>query len=109
MLLLSFISMGVYSQRIIKTKKFCDSRNNIYVKTLIHNNTRKTITCLVFTIQYAYPSMWDTNQYKGITVKVNIKPGAYQIITYYPPENHYEPIGHSLDRVIFYDGSYRDF
>ena len=108
-LLLVLISTSAVSQEVLRTKGCYDSDNIPYVKTAILNNTRKNIVCLVFTIEYEYPSKYDVNRYKDAVVKTYIKSGTSKIITYYPPENGFRPIRQTLSRVIFSDGSYKDF
>ena len=108
-LLCAFISIGVHSQKVVRTKGCYDANNVAYIKTQIYNNTRKTIVSIVFTIEYEFPSMWDVDRYKQTIVKTYIKPGSSQIITYYPRQNYYRPISQTLSRVIFSDGTYKEF
>ena len=108
-LLLVLISTSAFSQKMLREKGCYDSNNIPYVKTEILNNTWKDIVCLVFIVEYEYPSKYDVNRYKEVVVKTRIGLRTSKIITYYPPQDYFRPIGQSLSRVIFSDGSYKDF
>ena len=108
-LLLALISAGVFSQKVLRAKGCCDSNNTPYIKTEILNNTWKDIVCLVFTVEYGYTSKYDVNRYKEAIVKTYIESGVSKIITYYPPKNYIRPMRQTLSKVIFSDGSYKNF
>lgn len=108
-LLLVLISTSAVSQKVLRAKGCYDSNNIPYVKTKILNNTWKDIVCLVFTIEYEYASEYDVDRYKEAVVKTYIKSGTSKIITYYPPEDYFRPMRQTLSRVIFSDGSYKNF
>lgn len=108
-LLLVLISTSAVSQKVLRAKGCYDSNNIPYVKTEILNNTWKNIVCLVFTIEYGDISEYDVNRYKEAVVKTYIESGTSKIITYYPPENYVRPTRQTLSRVIFSDGSYKNF
>ena len=106
-LLLVLISTSAVSQKVLRAKGCYDSNNTPYVKTEILNNTWKDIVCLVFTVEYA--SEYDVNRYKEAVVKTYIESGTSKIITYYPPKNYVRPMRQTLSKVIFSDGSYKNF
>lgn len=108
-LLLVLISTSAVSQKVLRAKGCYDSNNIPYVKTEILNNTWKDIVCLVFTIEYDYASEYDVNRYKEAVVKTYIKSGTSKIITYYPPKDYFRPMRQTLSKVIFSDGSYKNF
>lgn len=108
-LLLVLISTSAVSQKVLRAKGCYDSNNIPYVKTEILNNTWKDIVCLVFTIEYDYASAYDINRYKEAVVKTYIGSGASKTITYYPPVDYVRPLRQTLSRVIFSDGSYKNF
>ena len=108
-LLLVLISTSAFSQKVLRAKGCYDSNNTPYIKTEILNDTWKDIVCLVFTIEYGYTSKYDVNRYKEAVVKTYIESGTSKIITYYPPKNYIRPIRQTLSRVIFSDGSYKNF
>lgn len=107
-LLLVLISASVFSQKIVRAKGCYDSNNTPYIKTKVLNNTWKDIVCIVFTIEYDFPSKYDTNRYKEAVVKTYIESGTSKIITYYPPKNYVRPMRQTLSKVIFSDGSYKN-
>lgn len=49
--------MNAFSQKIVRAKGCYDSNNTPYIKTEILNNTWKDIVCIVFTIEYDFPSI----------------------------------------------------
>lgn len=106
--ILTLISISCFSQKVkvVKSKGYYDSNNTPYIKTTIANNTLKKIVCLVFTIEYNFPSIWDVERYKEVTVKTTIFPKTSKTISYYPPSNYYRPLHQTLSRVIFSDGTY---
>lgn len=108
-LLLVLISASVFSQKIVRAKGCYDSNNTPYIKTKVLNNTWKDIVCIVFTIEYDFPSKYDTDRYKEAVVKTYIESGTSKIINYYPLPNYYRPLRQTLRRVIFSDGSYKNF
>ena len=108
-LLFILISINTFSQRVTFAKGYYDSYNNPYVKTTIHNNTYKRIVSLVFTIEYDC-SIWNLDHYKEIVIRTNISVGQYKTIEYYPPENSpYKPKRQILSKIIFSDGTYKEF
>ena len=107
-LLLVLISTSAVSQKVLRAKGCYDSNNTPYVKTEILNNTWKDIVCLVFTVEYD-ASEYDVNRYKEAVVKTYIESGTSKIITYYPPKNYVRPMRQTLSKVIFSDGSYKNF
>ena len=108
-LLLVLISTSAVSQKVLRAKGCYDSNNIPYIKTEILNNTWKDIVCLVFTVEYGYTSKYDVNRYKEAVVKTYIESGTSKIITYYPPKNYVRPMRQTLSKVIFSDGSYKNF
>ena len=108
-LLLALISVSTFSQKVVRAKGCYDSNNTPYIKTEILNNTWKDIVCLVFTVGYKYISEYDIDRYKEAVVKTYIESGTSKIITYYPPKDYFRPISQTLSRVIFSDGSYKEF
>ena len=108
-LLLVLISTSAVSQKVLRAKGCYDSNNTPYIKTEILNNTWKDIVCLVFTVEYGYTSKYDVNRYKEAVVKTYIESGTSKIITYYPPKNYVRPMRQTLSKVIFSDGSYKNF
>lgn len=108
-LLLLFISINIYAQKITATKSFYDCYNSKYVKTKVVNTSYKTIVCIVFEIEYRNSSMWDMPHYREISIKTNINPQTYRIITYYPPEDEFETKYQYLKRIIFKDGTYKEY
>ena len=108
-LLFILISMSAVSQKVLRAKGFYDSYNTPYIKTEILNNTWKDIVCLVFEIEYKFPSIYDPDRYKQISVRTNIDSGFKKVISYYPPKNYYIPLHQRLIRVIFSDGTYKNF
>lgn len=108
-LLLTLISVSAFSQKVVRAKGCYDPNNIPYIKTEILNNTWKDIVCLVFTVEYKFPSIYDVNRYREVVVKTYIESGTSKIITYYPPENYFRPMRQTLSKVIFSDGSYKRF
>lgn len=108
-LLFIFISIPSFSQKVVAAKKCYDSNNDPYVKVKVINNTWKDITCLVFRVEYGPMSKYDVNRFKNAVIKTNIESGFTKIITYYPPKNYAQPIRQTLIKVIFSDGSYKNF
>ena len=108
-LLLVLISTSAVSQKVVRAKGCYDSNKTSYIKTEILNNTWKDIVCLVFTVEYGYTSKYDVNRYKEAVVKTYIESGTSKIITYYPPKNYIRPMRQTLSKVIFSDGSYKNF
>ena len=108
-LLLTLISVSTFSQKVVRAKGCYDSNNTPYVKTEIFNNTRKDIVCLVFTVEYVAGYYDDVYRYKEAVVKTYIKSGTSKIITYYPPKDYVRPMRQTLSKVIFSDGSYKNF
>lgn len=108
-LLLVLISTSAVSQKVVRAKGCYDSNSTPYIKTEILNDTWKDIVCLVFIVEYKFPSEYDVNRYKEKVVKTYIESGTSKIITYYPPENYYRPMRQTLSKVIFSDGSYKKF
>lgn len=106
-LLISFISINCFSQKVLAAKGYYDSNNKPYIKTTIANDTWKDIVSLVFTIEY-YCS-FDFDRYKQVVVKASILSGDTKVISYYPPSNYYRPLHQRLTKVIFSDGSYKRF
>ncbi|MEE0488026.1 MAG: hypothetical protein UDK33_05330 [Prevotella sp.] len=108
-LLFALISVNVFSQKVLRVKSCYDSNNNLYIKTQIVNDTWKDIVCIVFTIEYGYTSLYDTNRFKEVVVRTSILSGTTKVISYYPPEHYLKPLRQSLSRVIFSDGTYKDY
>ena len=108
-LLLVLISTSAVSQKVLRAKGCYDSNNTPYIKTEILNNTSKDIVCLVLTVEYGYTSKYDVNRYKEAVVKTYIESGTSKITTYYPPKNYVRPMRQTLSKVIFSDGSYKNF
>ena len=108
-LLLALISVSTFSQKVVRAKGCYDSNNTPYIRAEILNNTWKDIVCLVFTVEYGYTSRYDVNRYKEAVVKTYIESGTSKIITYYPPKNYCRPMRQTLSKVIFSDGSYKEF
>ena len=108
-ILFVLISMNVFSQKIISEQGSYDSNNTPYIKTTIVNNTWKDIVCIVFTVEYNFPSLYDVNRFKEVTVQTYIESGVTKTISYYPVRNYYRPLRQKLFRVIFSDGSYKNF
>lgn len=110
-LLLILISISSYSQKVLTTKSFYDSNNNKYIKTVVLNNTNKTISCIVFELEYNYPGrlLGGSECYKEVAIKINIPPRKYKIITYYPPKDKFEARIQRMKRVIFVGGLYKNY
>lgn len=108
-LILALSSISMYSQSVRDTKSYYDSSNTKYVKTTIINTTYKTINCVVFTIIYQDPLLISSWDYEDVKVSVTVPPRSYKRISYYPPANKYEAKEQYLKRIIFTDGTYRDY
>ena len=108
-LLISFISINCFSQKLINSKLRYDYNNNPYIISKIVNTTHKRIVCIVFTIEYAYPYVYDINRYKEVKIKKSIPAKTSKIIFYYVPKDVYRPIIVYINKVIFSDGSYKEF
>lgn len=108
-LLFALISVNVFSQKVFYAKSCYDSNNNLYVKTKILNDTWKDIVCIVFTVEYGYTSLYDINRFKEVVVRTSIPSGTIKVISYYPPKHCLKPLRQSLSRVIFSDGTYKNY
>ena len=108
-LLISFISINCFSQKLIASKLKYDYDNNPYIISKIANTTYKRIVCIIFTIEYAYPDIWDINRYKEVKVKESISAKPSKIISYYVPKDTYKPNTVYISKIIFSDGSYKEF
>lgn len=108
-LILAFISICGFSQRLAGSKLYYDSYNRPYVVSKITNPVYKKIVCIIFTIEYEYPSIWDVNRYKQVTIKTNIPIRTTKSISYYIPENTYKPCRVSISKIIFSNGSYKEY
>lgn len=108
-LLISFISIGCFSQKLVTSKLKYDCDNNPYIISKIANTTHKRIACIIFTIEYAYPYIWDINRYKEVKIKKSIPAKTSKIIFYYIPKDLYRPITVCISKIIFSDGSYKEF
>lgn len=108
-LLLMLISISSFSQSFISTRLKYDSYNRPYITNKIANTTNKRIVCIIFTISYEYPSMWDVNRYKEVTVKTNIPARTSKTFSYYIPNCEYRPYNVAFSKIIFSDGSYKTY
>lgn len=108
-LVIMLISISAFSQRITYSKSLYDSFNRQYIKTTINNNSNKTVVCIVFTVEYNYPDNFDVRRYETTTVRVNITPRTSKTFTYYPPTKSYKAIVHYISKVIYSDGTYKEY
>ena len=108
-LLFVLISIPSFSQKLVASKLKYDYDNNPYIISKIANTTYKRIVCIIFTIEYAYPDIWDINRYKEVKVKKTIPAKTSKIISYYVPKDIYKPCTVHISKIIFSDGSYKEF
>ena len=103
-------SIPTLAQRITYAKAKYDNNWNPYIVTTIYNNSNKTIVAVEFVVEYEYPSMWDVMRYKTTKVDVVIKPKQSKTIKYYPPKDrNYKPIRQTLDKVLFSNGTIKEY
>lgn len=103
-------SISILAQRITYAKAKYDNNWNPYIVTTIYNSSNKTIVAVEFVVEYEYPSMWDVMRYKTTKVNVVIKPKQSKTIKYYPPkDNNYKPIRQTLDKVLFSNGTIKEY
>lgn len=103
-------SIPTLAQRITYAKAKYDNNWNPYIVTTIYNNSNKTIVAVEFVVEYEYPSMWDVMRYKTTKVDVVIKPKQSKTIKYYPPKDrNCKPIRQTLDKVLFSNGTIKEY
>lgn len=108
--LLYVVSIPTLAQRITYAKAKYDNNWNPYIVTTIYNSSNKTIVAVEFVVEYEYPSMWDVMRYKTTKVKVVITPKQSKTIKYYPPkDSNYKPIRQTLGKVLFSDGTIKEY
>lgn len=103
-------SIPTLAQRITYAKAKYDNNWNPYIVITIYNSSNKTIVAVEFVVEYKYPSMWDVMRYKTTKVNVVIKPKQSKTIKYYPPKDgNYKPIRQTLDKVLFSNGTIKEY
>ena len=102
------ISISAFSQRLTYSKGLYDSFNRQYIKTTVQNTSKKTVVCIVFIVEYDYPSKSNIFRYESTSVRVNIPAGTSKTFTYYPPVKSYKAIFHYISKVIYSDGTYKE-
>lgn len=111
-LLLMLISVSSYSQRLSHTRLFYKSDNTYHIASRIHNTTNKTIVGIVVHVTY------DGYTWTGYTAEpiiytynfeMRVFPGYYMDFKFQPDQLQYKPTRLKLYRVIFSDGSYKNF
>lgn len=108
--LLYVVSIPTLAQRITYAKAKYDNNWNPYIVTTIYNNSNKTIVAVEFVVEYEYPSMWDVMRYKTTKVKAVITPKHSKTIKYYPPkDSNYKPIRQTLGKVLFSNGTIKEY
>jgi hypothetical protein len=113
-LLVLLISISSYSQKLSNKHLCYDSNNEYYLTARLHNITNRTIVCIVVYVKYdGY--IWDKYTYKpkpiiySYKLKTNISPGYYRDFKFYPDQLQYKPIEFKIHRVIFANGTYKEF
>lgn len=105
----ALISAFTFAQSVTYSKGLYDSYGNQYIKTTVQNTSNKTIVSLKFLIEYNYPSINDIRRYESTYVQTNISPRSSRTLTYYPPKKTYKAIRQILSKVIYADGTYKEY
>ena len=113
-LLLILISISSYSQKLSNRHLYYDSNNEYYLTVRVRNTTNKTIMCIVVCVEYdGYE--WDKYTFQpsrilySYKIKTTVFPRYYRDLKFYPDQLQYKPIKIKIYRVIFSDGTYKEF
>lgn len=101
------VSVTAFSQRVTYSKGLYDSYNRQYIKTTVQNTSKKNVVCLEFLVQYDTQNVLYRCEYTS--VRINIPAGTSKTFTYYPPASTFKATVHYLTKVIYSDGTYREF
>lgn len=113
-LLLMLISISSYSQKLSNKRLYYDSNNEYYLTARLHNTANKTIVCIVVYVEYDGYT-WNKYTFKsqpiiyGYKLKTTVFPGYYRDFKFYPDQLQYKPVKIKIHRVIFNNGTYKEF
>ena len=109
-LLLMLISISSYSQKLSNRHIYYDSNNEYYLTVRLHNTANRTITCVEYDgyewNKYTFRPERILYSYK---LKTTVFPGYHRDLKFYPDQLQYKPIKIKIYRVIFDNGTYKEF
>ena len=113
-LLLMLISISSYSQKLSNKHLYYNSNNEYYLTARLYNTANRTIVCIVVYVEYDGYT-WEEYTFKpkpiiySYKLKTNVFPGYYRDFEFYPDQLQYKPIKFKIYRVIFDNGTYKEF
>lgn len=113
-LLLMLISISSYSQKLSNRHLYYDSNNQYYLTARLYNDVNRTITCIVVHVEY---DGYEFNEYTfkpkpiiySYKLKTTVFSGYYRDFKFYPDQLQYKPVKIKIHRVIFDNGTYKEF
>lgn len=116
-LLLMFVSISGFSQKIISNFSIGYDKNaEMYCSVRITNYSyNKTIVCVLIQLQFE-KKVWDKYTQRPVyplilykLTDANIKPRNYRENQFYPDQIYWKQTKVILKKIIYSDGSFKDF
>lgn len=111
----TLISLNVFPQSISKREIKYDRNGELFCTIRVVNPTYKRIVCVIIQVQFE-KTIWDKYTmrpvYPILTYKLtdaNIPPRYYRECDFYPEQIYKKPTKIKLKRVVFSDGTYKEY